>query len=225
MPGGRYLSRDGDREQVLIVEELGASRGRRGRRKVRASEPGDPDQVPVTRVTVVGEDPLPDKRSAGRWMESTARDASSRATLIREAVRVVNLGLSAMRAEARDPLIQDVGATRALKVRIGFGEGEALAEGRYSEARDVPPPRRGRLDDIDPLSRVAAVLAGREEVHPAETLLERARLDISQGRMREAELGLQAARAALAERPGDHAKAIERRIAKAESDLAGDSGD
>ncbi len=87
-----------------------------------------------------------------------------------------------MRAEARDPLIQDVGATRALKVRIGYGEGEALAEGRFSEARDVPPPRRGRLDDIDPLSRVAAVLAGRDEVHPAETLLERARLDPSQGR-------------------------------------------
>ena len=73
------------------------------------------------------------------------------------------------------------------------------------------------------MTRVAAVLSGRDEVHPAETLLERARLDHSQGRNREAELGLQAARAALAERPGEHAKAIERRIAKAEGDLAGGS--
>jgi hypothetical protein len=188
---------------------------------VKASEPGGPDQVPVTRLTVVAEEPLADERSASRWMESAAGDAGSRASLIREAVRVVNLGLSAMRAEARDPLIQDVGATRALKVRIGYGEGEALAEGRFTESRDVPPPRRGRLDDIDPLSRVAAVLSGRDEVHPAETLLERARLDLSQGRRREAELGLEAARAALAERPGEHAKAIERRLASAESDLAG----
>lgn len=220
MPAGRYLSRDGEREQVLIVEELGAPRARRGRRKVRASEPGGPEQVPVTRVTVVGEEPLADKRAAGRWVESTAGDAAARAGLIREATRVVNLGLSAMRAEARDPLIQDVGATRALKVRIGYGEGEALAEGRFFDARDVPPPRRGRLDDIDPLSRVAAVLAGRDEVHPAETLLERARLDLAQGRLREAELGIEAAKAALAERPGEHAKKIERRIAKAESDLS-----
>lgn len=224
MPEGRYLSRDGDREQVLIVQELGAPRAKRGRRKVRPSEPGGPDQVPVTRLTVVGEQPLADERSAARWIESSAGDAAARAALIREATRVVNLGLSAMRAEARDPLIQDIGATRALKVRIGYGEGEALADGRWSDARDVPPPRRGRLDDIDPLSRVAAVLAGRDEVHPAETLLERARLDISQGRVREAELGLEAARAALAERPGERAKTIERRIAKAESDLADGQG-
>ena len=163
----------------------------------------------MTRVTVVGEEPLADKRAAAKWMESAARDASQRAALIREATRVVNLGLSAMRAEARDPLIQDVGATRALRVRIGYGEGEALAEGRWSEARDVPPPRRGRLDDIDPLSRVAAVLAGRDEVHPAETLLERARWTSRRVAAREAELGLDAARTALpstlATRQGDRA--------------------
>ena len=177
--------------------------------------------MPVTRLTVVGEEPLADKRAASRWLESRSGDPAARAGLIREATRVVNLGLSAMRAEARDPLIQDIGATRALRVRVGYGEGEALADGRWSDARDVPPPRRGRLDDIDPLSRVAAVLAGRDEVHPAETLLERARLDLSQGRRREAELGLEAARAALAERPGEHGRAIERRIAKAAVDLDG----
>jgi hypothetical protein len=206
---------------VLIVEELGAPRARRGRRKVKASEPGGPDQVPVTRLTVVGEEPMADERSAAKWMETAARDASQRAGLVREAVRVVNLGLSAMRAEARDPLIQDVGATRALKVRIGYGEGDALAEGRFSEARDVPPPRRGRLDDIDPLSRVAAVLAGRDEVHPAETFLERARLDASQGRAHEARLGLAAAREALRAAPSDGEAKLSARIEEAERKLRG----
>ncbi len=219
MPEGRYLSRDGDREQVLIVQELGAPRAKRGRRKVRPSEPGGPDQVPVTRLTVVGEQPLADERSAARWIESSAGDAAARTALIREATRVVNLGLSAMRAEARDPLIQDIGATRALKVRIGYGEGEALADGRWSDARDVPPPRRGRLDDIDPLSRVAAVLAGRDEVHPAETMLERARLDSAQGREHEARLGLAAAREALREAPGDRDAKIRARIEEAERKL------
>jgi hypothetical protein len=204
---------------VLIVEELGAPRARRGRRKVKPSEPGGPDHVPVTRLTVVSEDPLADERSASKWMESAAGDAGSRAALIKEAVRVVNLGLSAMRAEARDPLIADVGATRALKVRIGYGEGESLAEGRFAESRDVPPPRRGRLDDIDPLSRVAAVLAGRDEVHPAETLLERARLDASQGREHEARLGLAAAAEALREAPTDREAKIRARIDEAERKL------
>ena len=126
-----------------------------------------------------------------------------------------------MRAEARDPLIQDIGATRALKVRIGYGEGEALAEGRFSDARDIPPPRSGRLDDIDPLSRVAAVLAGRDEVHPAETLLERARLDTAQGRVSEARLGLAAARDALMSHPGDRDAKIRARIEEAERKLEG----
>ena len=129
----------------------------------------------------------PARRPAGstqpRATRPRARPRSATAT------RLVNRGLGALRAEARDPLVQDLGATRALAVRIGFGDGEELAEGRWQQAREIPPPRRGRLDDIDPQSRVASVLAGRDEVHPAETMLERARLDIEQGREHEARLG------------------------------------
>ena len=221
MPAGRYLSRDGERERVIIVQEFGAPRARRGRRKPKPSEPGGPDQVPVTRVTVVGEDSLEGERAAARWIRETTGDSGARAALIRDAVQLVNRGLGAMRAEARDPLIGDVGATRALVVRVGYGEGEALADGRWTEALDVPAPVRGRLEDVDPMSRVASVLAGRDEVHPAETLLERARLDLSMGRDREAELGLDAARAALAAHPTDRAERISRRIEKAGRGLSG----
>jgi hypothetical protein len=41
------------------------------------------------------------------------------------------------------------------------------------------------------------VLGGRDSVHPAETMIQRARLDIQQGRLPEAELGLQGAQRAL----------------------------
>ncbi|CAN5450787.1 hypothetical protein BH20ACT15_BH20ACT15_07270 [soil metagenome] len=205
---------------MLIVQELGAPRAKRGRRRPKPSEPGGPDEVPVTRLTVVGEEPFEGERAATKWMRHATSDPEDRAALVRDATRLINLGLAAMRAEARDPLISDVGATRALRVRIGFGEGDALADGRWSEAADVPPPTRGRLDDVDPLSRVASVLAGRDAVHPAETLLERARLDTLHGRRREAELGLEAARAALAERPGDRAASIEKRIERASRELA-----
>ena len=38
---------------------------------------------------------------------------------VRIATRIVNRALSALRAGARDPLVQDIGATRALAVRLG----------------------------------------------------------------------------------------------------------
>ena len=60
------------------------------------------------------------------------------------------------------------------------------------------------------------MLSGRERVHPAETLLERARLDLQQGRVEEARFGLRAAREALAELPDEQPAKLGERIAEAE---------
>jgi hypothetical protein len=68
---------------------------------------------------------------------------------------------------------------------------------------------------------VAAVLAGRDEVHPAETLFLRARLDAEQGREAEARYGLRAAKAALAERPSDD-KQLRKQLEAVEKKLAAD---
>ena len=73
-------------------------------------------------------------------------------------------------------------------------------------------PRRGRLDDVGPQSRLAAVLAGRDSVHPAETLALRARLDAEQGRTEEARYGLRAAAAALDELPSERAPEIKKQL-------------
>jgi hypothetical protein len=202
LPDGRYLAREGDSEHVLIVQTLGAPRpGGRRRRRPQPVDPGDPEGVPVTRVTVAAARELDGKREAEAWLEAATGDAEGRAAEVRSATRLINRALNALRAEARDPLVQDIGATRALAVRIGYGTGEQLADGSWTEARELPPPRRGRLEDVDPQTRVAAVLSGREEVHPAETLIQRARLDEQQGREAEARYGLRAARAALEEQP------------------------
>jgi hypothetical protein len=163
--------------------------------------PGEPEQVPVTRVTVTGES-FDDASSGSAWLKRTISDRERGTRELRDATRIVNRALSALRAEARDPLVQEIGATKALAIRLGHGTGDELAEGRWTEASQVPQPRRGRLDDVESQSRVAAVLAGRDEVHPAETLMQRARLDAQQGRDAEARYGLQAARAALREEPG-----------------------
>jgi hypothetical protein len=183
------------------VEELGAARPRRraGRRS-KPIEPGDPGETPVTRVTVTGEK-LDGTAQGSDWLKRMMGSGGEGAEEVRAATRIVNRALSALRAAARDPLVQEIGASRALAVRLGHGTGDELADGRWTEARELARPRRGRLDDVDPQSRVAAVLAGRDQVHPAETLMLRARLDAQQGRRAEALYGLRAARAALREEP------------------------
>jgi hypothetical protein len=218
LPEGRYLVREGDAERVLIVQELGAAPSRRGRRRARRVEPAEPKEVPLSRVTVTGES-LADEREGSAWLAAVTRDRGRGVEEIRTATRIVNRALNALRAEAGDPLVQEIGATKALAIRLGHGTGDELAEGRWTEASELPPPRRGRLDDVDPQSRVAAVLAGRDEVHPAETLILRARLDAQQGRHAEALYGLRAARAALEERPTERAAQLREQLEKAERGL------
>jgi hypothetical protein len=202
LPEGRYHVREGDDERVLIVQELDApAPRRRGRRRARPVEPGEPEQVPVTRVTVTGI-AVDGPAEGSAWLKEALGSPKRGTEELRAATRIVNRALSALRAEARDPLVQDIGASRALAIRFGHGSGDELVEGRWTEARQLPSPRRGRLEDVEPQSRVAAVLAGRDEVHPAETLMLRARLDAQHGREAEARYGLRAARAALEEEPG-----------------------
>jgi hypothetical protein len=222
LPEGRYLVREGEVERVLIVQELDAPRPqRRGRRRARPVAPGEPEEVPLTRLTVTGES-FDDASSASAWLKRTIADRESGTRALREAIRIVNRALNALRAEARDPLVQEIGATKALAVRLGHGTGDELAEGRWTEASQLPQPRRGRLDDVEPQSRVAAVLAGRDEVHPAETLMQRARLDAQQGRDAEARYGLEAARAALQE-PGPRRDKLMQELAAIEEKLGADS--
>jgi hypothetical protein len=156
----------------------------------------------VTRVMVTGTEELADLERASAWLESVAGDTSRRAAEVRSATLLINRALHALRAGAADPLVPDVAATRALAIRIGYGSGEELAEGRWTAARELAPPKRGRYEEVEPQTRVAAVLAGRDRVHPAETMLLRARLDAEQGREDEARLGLAAVEAALTDDPG-----------------------
>jgi hypothetical protein len=206
------------------VQELGSPRPeRRGRRRARPVEPGDPSPVSLTVVTVTGEH-LADEAEGSNWLKAVSGNRERGAEEIRAATRIVNRALSAVRAGARDPLVHEIGASRALVIRIGHGSGDQLAEGLWTEASELPRPRRGRLDTVDSQSRVAAVLAGRDEVHPAETLMLRARLDAEQGRDGEAVYGLRAARAAIDELPAASRKKLLEQLAEIEKRLEERSG-
>lgn len=190
---------------MLIVRTAGAARpGGRLRRKPKQADPGAPAEVPVTRITVTRTGRLAEGEAAA-WAQGVLRDAERTQTEVSGSVALINRAIAAHRAASEDPLVPDVAATRALAIRIGHGSGEQLAESEWTEAHQLPaPPRSGRLDGVDPQTRVAAVLGGRDEVHPAETLLLRARLDLVAGRTREAALVMPEVARGLMGHPGAH---------------------
>src|SRR3954447_25157559 len=105
-PEGRYLVREGEAERVLIVQEIGAPRSERGRRRSRPVEPAEPAPVAVTLITVTGE-PLADESEVSTWLKQVMGDRERRAEEVRAATRIVNRALNALRAGARDPLIHE----------------------------------------------------------------------------------------------------------------------
>ena len=88
---------------------------------------------------------------------------------------------------------------RALVARIGLGDGESVADGRFAEAWELPPPgaRRTRRSMEAPEERFAALLGGHASPLAAEELVLRARADVDAGRMREAALQARVALEAL----------------------------
>ena len=174
----------------------------------------------MTRVTVTGVGTRAAPAEGSAWLRETIgepRAQAPRSFARRPGSSTARSARCAPRPQIR--WSQEIGATQALAIRFGHGSGDELAEGRWTEASELAPPRRGRLDDVEPQSRVAAVLAGRDEVHPAETLMLRARLDAHHGRDAEARHGLRAAREALEEDPGPRRDELLKELAAIEEKL------
>jgi hypothetical protein len=179
---------------------LGLRRGRRrrGRAQEASSEEGPPE-VPVTRLTVIRSGPLGERRDAEVWLADLRGAVERCDELLDEALAIVNRALHAHRLATQDPHGGGVSAAAALARRIGFGSGDELADGRWSEAIEVPAPagRRARAEALRPQERLAAVLGDREDADACETLLLRARADLDDGRTREATLQLRVGLEAL----------------------------
>jgi hypothetical protein len=196
---GRYLLRDGEREQVLVIETLGApSPARRRRRRPRQAEVGElPPQLPLARATLaLAYDAFEDEAAAAAWLREAGDDESAIDRLVEEGISELNRALHAQAVAGGDPYPQTVIPARAVAIRIGYGGGDALADGAYSAAHKVDPGlgpvsrRRQRDEELRPQQRLAAVLGDRERLDACETLLLRARADLDAGRCREAALQL-----------------------------------
>lgn len=202
---GRYLLRD-EREQVLVIETLGAPPpARRRRKRPRDAEIGEPpSELPVARATVVRAfEEFRDEQAAGDWLRETSGDEAAIDRLVEQGIDELNQALHAQSVASGDPYPQTVTPARAVVIRIGFGSGEALVDGAFTAAHQVDPGlgptsrRRQRDEELRPQQRLAAVLGGRERLDACETLLLRARADLDAGRAREATLQLRVGLEAL----------------------------
>jgi hypothetical protein len=185
---------------VLVLATLGAPerRHRLAQRRQRKAQPEpEPTLVVTGRATIidVGE-PLAGDAQARAWLKSAGEDDLAGDLL------VLNRALHAYRLVTADPHVHPVGREQALVARIGFGAGEQVADGLWTDARELTTsdrrPRRAKV--LHPQARFAAILTGRERALACEELVLRARIDLDLGRDRESALQVMIALdAALAE--------------------------
>ncbi len=211
-PDGRYLLRppsnpDAPAAHVIVLVMLGAPERRRlaPRRRQAPPEP-EPTPVTTTRVTIVDVGrPLEDPDQAARWLDR-AGDAE-----LDEGIEILNRALHAFRLATSDPYLGPVTRRQAIVARVGFGAGEQVADGLWTDARELVQAegRQRRVQVLSPQARLAAVLGSREQPLVCEELALRARLDLEHRRSREAALQVVVALdAAVAELSADPAAEV-----------------
>lgn len=221
---GRYLLRKaagpegGEPENVVVLTTVGGERrgllgGRsRTRRTSRARrvEPEIP-RVPVARATIVDPVPLSVDAQARKWLEQLDPEHEAHA-----AARVLNRVLWAHRIAGAVAHLHEVSPTQALVVRAGYGEGEQVADGLWSDARELTLSRRRagrRASVLRPQERLAVLLSGRESPLLCEELVLRSRFDLDAGRLELAAIELDRAyAAALTELPAEGRGDLRERI-------------
>jgi len=202
LAGGRYLMRSragGDPEHVVVVEA--------------ESPREDASGAGETGIMVIDPVSLSAEHQAQAWLDDVSRDPGR---AVSEAMEVVNRVVYMHRLAAADPHVHELAAAQAAAARAGWGEGEQLAEGRWSHARDLPVrgaakrrflrrrSRRERTEELAHVEHLAALLGAREPPLVCEELALRARLDLDSGRPAHAALELrQALASAVAELRGE----------------------
>lgn len=203
---------DGSPQSVIALKTLGAPERRLiGGRRARKVTEAQPEPVPTSRATMIAADAFASALEAEAWLGALRRDRDALIEEARIGTAELNRMLRAHRAAAADPWAAvEVSPMHAVVVRVGYGTGELVAEGRFDDALELPRTEadalsRGRRGDaIGPGERLAAILSGRDQLLACEELVLRARADLSAHRPREAALQARIAlEAVLAELPGD----------------------
>lgn len=196
---------------------------RRRRRRPRKAVVNDsPVTVTVSVVTVIRADqPYESEAEAEAWM-NRALDSDFTGEILDDAIAALD------RVRAADASASGIAfGTRTtigsmLTARIGFGEGEQVASGRFLDALEVDArggsseKRRERLARTGSTARTASLLGDREPPTACEVMIPRIRLDLDSGNEAAARLAIgPAASATISElefalEDEDHEKDLDR---------------
>ena len=161
-----------------------------------------PDQAPAAvslqRLTLLGAGQPLDEARARAWLGECGRGDHAAEAWVAVGLAVVNRAIAAHRLAAGDPHAVEVTRSDARAVRIGIATPEQAADGDWTEAVVLAPPRAptfaaGADEDLRLGRAVADALAGRARPSEAHELALRALLDLEHGRTRAAAFGLHAA--------------------------------
>lgn len=155
--------------------------------------------VPVTTITMVrAHDPLGSEAEAEGWLERLEDDDFTQG-LLDETLASIDRAFAAEAAASGRPYAESPLLNQILNAKIGYGDGDRVADGRYVEALEVDArggtasPRRERLNRTHPLARIAAILGEKDQAKACELLVPRVRADLDAGRVLPAALAAETA--------------------------------
>lgn len=185
----------------MILETEGAlPPARRKRRRPKQSARTDAvTHVSVTTATLVrAYEPLGTESEAQAWLAQLEEDEFTQG-LLDEALAALDRAFAAEAAATGRPFAESPSIDQIVNARIGFGDGDRLANGRFLEAFDIDArggtasPRRERQSRTRPIGRIAAILGGKDEAMACEFLIPRVRADLDAGRVYTAALAIETA--------------------------------
>ena len=172
---------------MLVIES------ERGREREQPAGAGE------TRILVIDPVSLSAEQQAQAWLDDVLGDPGR---TVEEALVLLNRVMYLHRLAAADPNVHELTGAQAARVQAGWGEGEELAAGRWTHARELPAagtPRRRlfgrrskqeRTTELLHVEHLAALLGSRQQPLVCEELALRARLDLDSGRLAHAALEL-----------------------------------
>ncbi len=179
---------------------------RKRRRPKKSSRADGATHVSVTTATLIrAHEPLGDESGAAAWVARLDEDEFTQ-VLLDEALDSIDRVLAAEAAATGRPFAESPALEQIVSAKIGYGDGDRLADGRFLDAFDIDArggtasPRRERQGRSRPIARIAAILSGKDEANACEFLIPRVRADLDADRVYAAALAIEtAARATLVE--------------------------
>jgi hypothetical protein len=158
---GRYVVRDGTGEHVLVLDTQGVPAPPRRRRRSReAGGETLPATLPLSRVTAVRAfQPFATEEEAKGWLEESIASEQAVDRLLEEGADLVNRALHAHAVASGDPHVRSLAPRAAARARLGYGTGEELAHGDFTNAYEIDPDSAGsrrqrRAEELRPQERL-----------------------------------------------------------------------